>query len=107
MKPGPLLLLLTAFFCFSLRAQGQSDEKYRVRLASGTFIPASSISEAKVRQLDRSLARVAGKSMILIQFQQHPDAAVLNQLRASGAQVQGYLSGNAFPRLLLLRTTSL
>jgi hypothetical protein len=89
-----LLFKLTAFLVF-FSSICAAQEGPGVRLRSGSFtLPAP--DDVLLDSLNRTLPRVSGKSLLLLQFADIPDADARKRLSAAGVEIGQYVPDNAY-----------
>lgn len=98
-NPVPLIAVLLMAYCSS-NAQVDSlqpaDERYRVLLKSGSFIPIHNIADEKIGEMNRTAYRPGGKSLVVIQFEKLPGASEKQQLKQAGIELLEYVPHNAY-----------
>src|SRR5438552_807144 len=101
MNPNPVPLI-TAFLLLSLSLTAQvqkvisgNDNRYKLLLKSGSFIPSKSIA-AQVDQFNRKASQAQGKTFAVIQFEKIPTLEERRQLQNSGIELLDYIPNNAY-----------
>ncbi len=95
MKPNPISLI-TACLLWSFLAHAQDDNRYRLQLQSGGFIPEKNISAERLGQLSQRSQKISGQSLLLLQFEKSPDEATRRQLKNAGIELLEYIPNNAY-----------
>lgn len=102
MKPDPipviaaLLLLSLSLAAQIVPPQQGDDDRYKILLKSGAFIPEKNITVFKLDQFNRKAVRVAGKTFAVIQFEHIPTIEERQQLQQSGIELLDYIPNNAY-----------
>ncbi len=100
LSPVPLIafLLFYTFASFAQDAPSQrgTDERYRLSLKSGSFIPAKNIVDTNINQLNKTATRTGGKSFVILQFENIPTAAEKKQLQQEGIELLDYIPNYAY-----------
>src|SRR5688572_9851501 len=97
--PLPLIavLLLCAYSSFAQDPQKrQDDDRFRLSLKSGSFVPQKNIVESGISELNKKALRTAGKSYLIIQFENIPSENEKKQLRNEGIELLDYIPNNAY-----------
>ncbi|WP_276500004.1 S8 family serine peptidase [Terrimonas pollutisoli] len=84
-------MLLCSYTSFS-----QDDEKFRLQLKSGSFIPAKNFDDSTISQVSQRASRSGGKSFVVIQFESIPSAEERKQLLEEGIELVDYIPNNAY-----------
>lgn len=103
-NPVPLIaiLLMTCFASFAqVNAQTPGDERYRVSLKSGSFIPSHNITDEKIGDMNRAAHRPGEKSFVIIQFEILPGESEKLQLRQAGIELLDYVPNNAYSAIVV------
>ncbi|MGZ5248213.1 MAG: hypothetical protein ACXWCR_13985, partial [Flavitalea sp.] len=92
-NPVPLMavLLLFSFACFA-----QDDDRYRLSLKSGSFIPQKNIVDTRIDEVNRKAFRAQGKSFVIIQFESIPTPKEKDELKREGIELLDYVPNNAY-----------
>ncbi len=94
--------LMAALLFISVASHGQlpsakpEDERYRLSLKSGSFIPPKNITEAAIAEMNREAFRPGEKTFIIIQFESLPGATEKTALRHAGIDLLDYIPNNAY-----------
>lgn len=88
--------LITSLLLLSITAAAQLDSRFQIELKSGNFIPVKNIDPASIQAFNQSASRTAGKSFVIIQFDELPSVAIKEQLKANGIELLEYIPNNAF-----------
>ena len=99
MRKNPIPLI-AAMLCLTCALQAQQDPRYTLRLSAGSFIPEQNISQDKLNQLGNNLSKAAGKSFVVIQFEQLPGEPEKQQLRFEGIELLDYIPNNAYTAII-------
>src|SRR5690349_16589281 len=91
MRANPIPLL-TALFLLPLTLLAQND----LLLKSGALTPQQNITQENLTVLNRNLTRTAGKSLVIIQFNQLPREEEKKVLAANGIELLDYVPHNAY-----------
>lgn len=102
MKPNPIpVIAAMLLISVSLAAQVQTnvfhdDQRFRLLLKSGSFIPEKNISPDKLDQFNRKAFREQGKTFAIIQFESIPAEEERNRLQRAGIELLDYIPNNAY-----------
>lgn len=101
MRFNPLPLIAVLLFCaYSSFAQDpqkqQPDDPYRLSLKSGSFVPQKNIVNSEISGLNKKAVRFAGKSYLIIQFENIPTENEKKQLHNEGIELLDYIPNNAY-----------
>lgn len=94
MRFNPVPLMAAALLC-AYTSFAQVDERYRVTLNSGSFIPEKNITAEKLNSLVQQ-SRTGGKSFLLIQFESIPTETARQQLSRAGVELLEYIPNNIY-----------
>ena len=97
--PLPLIavLLLCAYSSFAQDLQKrQEDDRYRLSLKSGSFVPQKNIVDSEISGLNKKAFRSAGKSYLIIQFENILTENEKKQLHNEGIELLDYIPNNAY-----------
>jgi len=100
MRFNPVPLIATLLLC-SVAAKAQvsslqDQNRYRISLKSGSFIPVANISDTSIEKLNKKAFRPGGKSLIVIQFDKIPTEAEKQSLKQEGIELLDYIPNNAY-----------
>ena len=98
-NPVPLMaVVLLLLFTSHIEVNGQNpgDERYRLSLKSGSFIPPNNIVDEQVKLINQVGKRPGGKSFFIIQFESIPGDNDKKQLQQSGIELLDYVPNNAY-----------
>lgn len=95
MKLNPIPLM-AAFTFLGFIANAQRQEPYRLLLNSGSFIPQKNITSGKIDSLNKKFFRVAGKSFVIIQFENIPTDEERKQLQQAGIELLDYVPDKGY-----------
>ena len=101
-NPVPLMAILLWVCLVPVQGQAQlpGDDRYRISLKSGSFIPVENITEEKIS--DMNLARrPGGKSFIIIQFESIPGEKEKRELKQAGIELLDYVPNKAYAATLI------
>lgn len=93
LNPIPLITLL---LLITVTAAAQPDSRFQIQLRSGNFIPVKNIDPASIQAFNQTVAKTAGKSFVIIQFEELPSVTIKEQLKANGIELLEYIPNNAF-----------
>ncbi len=86
-----------AFCIFLITSSNASAQKnYSVDFKNGSIVPEPNLRKAYLDSFSTTLKRHNNKALVLLQFENIPDAAALQLLSANGVQLLEYISGNAY-----------
>ena len=112
-NPVPLIaLLLLCSYAGTAQivpSQRGNEERYRLSLNSGSFIPHRNITASAIDTVNKKAFRPQGKSFIVIQFENIPTETEKQQLHRDGIELLNYIPNNAYTATVtgLLNFTSL
>lgn len=93
LNPIPLIAaLLLVVSVDSLHGQQQ----YSIQLKSGTIVPSKNITAEQMERLNQSVSRIAGKTSVIIQFEQLLADAEKNELKNAGVELHDYIPSFAY-----------
>lgn len=94
-NPIPLitLCLLAGFY-----SSAQDDSRYTLQLQSGAFVPSKNITTEALNGVRQRA--VAGRSFLVLQFEQIPNEAERKQLAAAGIELLDYIPNNAYTAMV-------
>jgi hypothetical protein len=99
-NPVPLIaILLLCTYVSSAQvvsSQRQDENRYRLSLKSGSFIPSANISDTAIEAMNKKAFRPGGKSFIVIQFERIPTEAEKQLLKLDGIELLDYIPNNAY-----------
>jgi hypothetical protein len=99
-NPVPLMafLLLCSYAGIAqiVPSQRGNEERYRLSLNSGSFIPSRNITASGIDTVNKKAFRPQGKSFIIIQFENIPAEGEKQQLRQAGIELLDYIPNNAY-----------
>lgn len=99
-NPVPLIaILLLCTYVSSAQvvsSQRQDENRYRLSLKSGSFIPSANISDTAIETMNKKAFRPGGKSFIVIQFERIPTEAEKQLLKLDGIELLDYIPNNAY-----------
>ena len=100
LNPVPLLVVLMLCshisFAQEVPSKREEDNRYRLSLKSGSFIPPKNIAEINVNDINQKASKAGGKSFVIIQFENIPTAAEKKQLQQQGIELLDYVPNNAY-----------
>jgi hypothetical protein len=103
-NPIPLLtscLLIGFFSSAQVRPDPLADDqRYRLQLINGAFVPEKNITPTRVGDLNRKAVRINNRSFVIIQFEILPDAGQRKQLQDQGIELLDYIPHNAFAAIV-------
>ncbi|MBK8951265.1 MAG: hypothetical protein IPM85_01805 [Chitinophagaceae bacterium] len=88
--------LITAFICFSITANVMGQLSYSLQLKSGTLFPEKNYAADQVKKLNLSAAKVAGKSYVIIQFEELLSDAEKAEMKNAGIELLDYIPNYAY-----------
>jgi hypothetical protein len=92
---------LTAALClFGIISFSQKDLPYTLQLRSGKILPEKNITEEHLRQFSSQVKRTAGKSIVIIQFDQLPAETARLELEAAGIELLEYIPDRAYTAVI-------
>jgi len=91
--PVPLIACLLGL---SLSVKAQDSTRYALRLNSGSFIPPRNINNELPASLAANSDKTAGKSFVIIQFEEKPTAADIAALKQQGISIHDYVPDYAY-----------
>ncbi|MBI1342918.1 MAG: S8 family serine peptidase [Terrimonas sp.] len=95
MKIRPVLFsILSVFVVFSIYAQDPVPQK--ILLKTGIFTPSRNIHPDSLRQFEKTITWINGKSSAVIQFQHIPSVQERQELRQAGIELVDYLPVNSY-----------
>jgi len=112
-NPVPLMALwLLCSYAGSAQiipSQPGNEERYRLSLNSGSFIPPRNITVFRIDTVNKKAFRPQGKSFVIIQFENIPTETEKQQLRRDGIELLDYIPNNAYTATVtgLLNITAL
>ena len=77
-------------------SQREDENRYRLLLRSGSFIPSKNLTDSSIEFLNRTAMRPGGKSFIVIQFEKIPAETERHLLRQQGIELLDYIPNNAY-----------
>jgi hypothetical protein len=92
-NPVPLIAVL---LLLSFSSSAQDDDRYRISLKGGSFIPEKNISDTSITALNRSENIGSRKSFVIIQFEGIPSEKEKQQLKLDGIELLDYVPNNAY-----------
>ena len=95
--PVPLIACLLGL-CLSVKAQDST--RYALRLNSGSFIPPRNINNELPASLAAGSDKSAGKSFVIIQFEEKPTPAGIAALKQQGISLHDYVPESAYTATL-------
>lgn len=98
MKFNPIALI-TILLLFGISAKAQ-DERYRLQLQHGSFIPEKNINPEALARLDQKVLRTRGIALVVIQFDGMPSESARTTLAKAGVTLLDYLPAFAYTALV-------
>lgn len=93
----PVIAAMLLFYSSYGQVQKNSpEEKYRLSLKSGSFIPQKNIEADKINNVSAKAQRVSGKYLVVIQFENIPNEKEKAQLKQAGIELLDYIPNNAY-----------
>lgn len=90
-----LLLKIIILFALPLVVLSQDKKNYQIELKSGTFTPEENIGNGKTEAINSRLLPDQ-KTFVIIQFEEIPDQAERERLKAEGIELLEYIPNNAY-----------
>ena len=99
-NPVPLMAVLLLYsYAGSAQvvpSQREDENRYRLSLKSGSFIPSKNITDTSIARLNKQAMRPGGKSFVVIQFEKIPTETEKLVLKQEGIELLDYIPNNAF-----------
>ena len=95
MRIYPIPLIAACLFSF-FTASAQQDNRYAVLLKSGAVFPSKNINAGTIASFNNRVARTAGRSFAILQFEKLPTTAERLQLLQEGIELLDYIPNNAY-----------
>src|SRR5687767_14846855 len=94
-NPVPLMAVLLLYSYAGsaqvVSSQREDENRYRLSLRSGSFIPSKNITDTSIDLLNRTAMRPGGKSFIVIQFEKIPAETERQLLKQEGIELLDYI----------------
>ncbi len=98
MKCNPIALItILLLSCITAKAQ---DERYRLQLQQGSFIPEKNITAESLARMDQKALRTGGFAFFVVQFNAIPNEKTKAELAAAGITLLDYLPAFAYTALV-------
>jgi hypothetical protein len=99
MKFYPIPLIAGLLFA-SLFTAAQEDTRFSLLLKSGTISSPPKITPERIESFNKTAARTAGKSFVIIQFETIPSENLKRELLQSGVELLEYVPHNAYTAVI-------
>ncbi|MGZ8554407.1 MAG: S8 family serine peptidase, partial [Chitinophagaceae bacterium] len=112
-NPVPFLAVFLFFssasFSQVVPQKQNEDDRFRISLKSGSFIPQKNIGDARVIEMNKTVFKPGKKSFVIIQFEKIPTSIEKEQLKKEGIELLEYVPNNAYTATVTgsLNTTAL
>src|SRR5688572_2910353 len=99
-NPVPLIAVLMLYAYAGsaqvVSSQREDENRYRLSLKSGSFLPSKNITDTSIELLNKTAMRPGGKSFVIIQFEKIPADSEKKLLRQQGIELLDYIPNNAY-----------
>ena len=95
MRNHPILLIII-FLLFPVISFSQKDSSFVLKLRGGNVIPQKNITQESVKNVNKRLQKVNGKSFAILQFDKIPTAQHREDLTAAGIELMEYIPDGSY-----------